>query len=397
MVLDKVDASFRRLRKSDIEIGEPISFTVHDAGGTLVLEKGYVVPSEALCIRLVNKKVYVRAGTNQRSTSSEKTNLDYHLASEKQLCTPFEWLGGQYQLLETIYQEISDNPDHRTAGKIKLLAERIYRIGDKYHDGLLAAIHLWQGESYSHIKAFHVATLCDALGKRAGIGRDERISLICAGLTHDAAMWQLQDEIQTREEPLTEEQWQKIKSHPSDGIKILQKMGAADRTWVQAVWCHHERLNGSGYSRGLKEKDIGQPARILAIADTFAAMVRPRGDRAQRMPKDALRDIFLSRGEEIDGTLAQFFIKELGMFPPGSACQLATGEVGIATGPGANAASPDVEVIINAAGHPMKRAEYRDTCSKGYGVVALVPTPEHPDLQALLKKMWPKVPKNVGI
>ncbi len=389
MVLDKVSEKFRRLDEDDIEVGKPMPYSVHDENGALLLKKGYIVKSAGQCARLANQKVYIQAASKKRRHAAVKGG--------EERCTPFEWLGIHYQLLEVVFQEIADKPNHETAVKIRLLAERIHLVCDKYHDGLLAAIHLWQGDSYSHIKAFHVAALCDALGKRIGLRRDERVSLICAGLTHDAAMWQLQDEIQTREEPLTDDQWKQIKSHPSDGIKILQQMGAADRTWVQAVWCHHERLNGSGYSRGIKEKDIGQPARILAIADTFAAMVRPRGDREQRLPKDALRDIFLSRGEEIDGTLAQFFIKELGMFPPGSACQLATGEVGIATGAGANAASPDVEVIIDAAGNPMKRAEYRDTCSKGYGVVELVPTPAHPDLQALLKKMWPKVPKSAGI
>ncbi|WP_207061349.1 HD-GYP domain-containing protein [Motiliproteus sp. SC1-56] len=386
---------YRRLREQDIEIGQPLRHSVHSETGALLLKKGYVIKDEVQRNKLVNQKVYIYASPDKPGSAAYRSGLA-RAQQEKEsdrLVDVFEWVESHYGLLAIIYQEFARGPDETTRAKVNLLAERIHRAAEKHHDGLLAAIHLAEGKAYSHIKAFHVAVLCEVLGTRIGIGPAQRVSLVAAGLTHDVGMWQLQDELQLREEPLTDEQWQQIRKHPTTTVALLKKAGVVDPTWLQAVQQHHERLNGSGYPQGLKENQIAQVARVLAVADTFAAMVRQRGDRDKRLPKEALRDIFLSRGEEIDGTLAQLFIKELGMFPPGSACRLVSGEIGIAVGPGTSAAAPDVEVIFDHDGQPMKRAVLRDTTSKGFAVREIVPLPEHPARQALLAKMWDKVPK----
>jgi HD-GYP domain-containing protein (c-di-GMP phosphodiesterase class II) len=304
----------------------------------------------------------------------------------------FEWVETHYKLLSDVYVRFED-PDAQSHTKIQILAERILILSEKHSDGLLAAVQLATDKVYSHIKALHVALLCEALGRRAELSRTQRLSVIAAGLTSDIAMWQLQEEIRSREEPLTDEQWQNVRSHPERGVKMLKQIGVRDPLWLKVVEQHHERLNGSGYPLKLEGDQVHQAARILAVADTFAAMVRPRGDRAQRMPKEAMRDLFLSRGDEIDATLAQLFIKELGLFPPGSAVRLISGEVGIVTGVGTNATSPDVEVIIDDQLRCLKRPAYRDTTQNNYTVAEMIERPDHPDLDTLLAKMWPKLAK----
>ena len=108
-----------------------------------------------------------------------------------------------------------------------------------------------------------------------------------------------------------------------------------------------------------------------------------------------MRDLFLSRGEEIDSTLAQLFIKEMGLFPPGSGVRLASGEMGIVTGVGNNASNPDVEVVFDATGSPLKRQVYRDTTEKKYSVIEMIIMPEHPWLDEMLPNIWPKLAKRI--
>ncbi len=383
-----MEKKYRHLTANDVVVGKPLPFSVHDDSGTLLLRKGYVVESERQKTLLVNKKVYISSAAAS-AVSRSGTASTYEKPAT---ISVFEWVDSHYQLLSDVYLHF-DEPGAQSIKKIQILAERIQRLSEKNSDGLLAAVQLAQGKVYSHIKALHVGLLCEALGRRAELPRMQRLSTIAAGLTSDLAMWQLQEEIRSREEPLTDEQWQHIRSHPQRGVQLLTNAGVRDAVWLKAVEQHHERLNGSGYPGKLEGDQVHQSARILAVADTFSAMVRPRGDRAQRMPKEAMRDLFLSRGEEIDAMLAQLFIKELGMFPPGSAVRLISGEIGIVTGAGRNASSPDVEVVIDVNQNMLKRSVYRDTTQKNFNVSELIDRPAHPDLNKLLAQMWSGVPK----
>ena len=389
-----VDQAFRRLTDEDVIVGQQLKLSVYDESGTLLLRKGYIVASERQKQILLNKKVFISTVEEQ-----EKSSPKLHAVRAKKeaaTVTVFEWVEIHYQLLVDVYQNF-EAPGFDGRKKLMILAERVVRLSEKHSDGLLAAVQLASDKTYSFIKALHVALLCDALGGRMGLNASQRLPLVAAGLTHDIGMWQLQEEIRDRSEPPSDEQWKQIRSHPARGVEMLKQAGVLDPLWLKTVAQHHERLNGSGYPLKLAGDKVSQPARILAVADTFAAMVRPRGDRDKRMPKDAMRDLFLSRGEEIDATLAQLFIKEIGLFPPGSAVQLINGEIGVVTGAGNNASSPDVEVVIDAAGRPLKRAVYRDSTQRSYAVAEMVGAIEHPGLNDLLPKMWSAVVKRGAV
>lgn len=383
-----MDKKYRRLTARDIIVGKPLAFAVHDDSGTLLLRKGYVVDSERQKTLLINRKVF----TSHAEVTSASLRAVAAKHEKPTTISVFEWVNSHYELLSDVYLRF-DEPGAQSVKKIQILAERILRLSESHSDGLLAAVQLTQGKVYSHIKALHVGLLCEALGQRAQLSRPQRLSTIAAGLTSDLAMWQLQEQIRDRQEPLTDTQWQHIRSHTERGVKLLRDAGVRDQLWLKAVAQHHERLNGTGYPDKLEGDQIHQSARILAVVDIFAAMVRPRGDRAQRMPKEAMRDLFLSRGDEIDGTLAQLFIKELGLFPPGSAVRLITGDIAIVTGAGHSASCPDVEVVIDAQNNPLKCTIYRDTSQKNYNVSEMVDRPEHPELEQVLPKMWPGVSK----
>ncbi|MEH6471877.1 MAG: HD domain-containing phosphohydrolase, partial [Halopseudomonas sp.] len=329
-----------------------MALSVYDATDTLLLKKGQIVASEHQKERLLNQKVFISLVEESSKTEAKKRREDHRPEKNAATISVFEWVEAHYQLISDVYHHF-DDPGAQSCKKVQVLAERILRFSEKHSDGLLAAVQLATDKVYSHIKALHVGLLCEALGHRAGLSSSQRLSLIAAGLTHDLGMWQMQEKLRTRQEPLTDEQWTHIRSHPQRGTQLLQKAGVLNAVWLQTIEQHHERLNGSGYPKGLAGDKICQTARIVAVADTFAAMVRTRGDRDQRMPKDAMRDLFMSRGEEIDGMLAQLFIKELGLFPPGSSVRLVTGEIGIVTGAGNNASSPDVEVVVDAQGRPL--------------------------------------------
>lgn len=181
-------------------------------------------------------------------------------------------------------------------------------------------------------------------------------------------MLELQDKLHNQKEPLTEHQLREIRQHPDNGEKLLRAAGVDDPLWLRIVRQHHERNDGSGYCEGLRGDAIIEEAKLLALVDIYSAMVSPRAYRAEMQAKEVLRDLFLSRGKSIDDHLCMVFIKEMGIYPPGSFVRLVNGEVAVVIRRGNSATSPLVSSVLSPRGGLYIKPLRRDTSQKGYAI-----------------------------
>lgn len=126
-----------------------------------------------------------------------------------------------------------------------------------------------------------VAQLAVAIGEQMGLNPDRLEGLRLAALLHDIGKLAIPLDVLTKIGTLTPEEMELIHSHPRVGYAILKEVHFR---WpvAEAVYQHHERLDGSGYPRGLKAEQILLEARILAVADVVEAM------SASRPYRDAL-------------------------------------------------------------------------------------------------------------
>lgn len=108
------------------------------------------------------------------------------------------------------------------------------------------------------------------------INRKDLANLATGLLTHDIGMSKIPQFFLTRPGPLKNEEREKILLHPLQSAKIMQKMDLSANEVLQACFEHHERLDGSGYPQKLKANQIKQISRIVAIADSFSAMISKR-------------------------------------------------------------------------------------------------------------------------
>jgi len=120
-----------------------------------------------------------------------------------------------------------------------------------------------------------------------------------AGLIHDLGKVTIPAEILSKPRKLTETELSIIKNHPKVAYNILRRI---DFPWPVAdiVLQHHEYLDGSGYSQGLKEKDILLEARILTVADIVEAMASHRPYRPALGIDKALDEIKFGKGTRFD-------------------------------------------------------------------------------------------------
>lgn len=130
-------------------------------------------------------------------------------------------------------------------------------------------------DTYEHTS--RVGWLSMALAKTMGEPEDEVLSLGLAAPLHDIGKIGVPDSILLKPGSLTDREWEIMKQHPIFGWKLLSRFSSGVlMTAASVALNHHERWDGSGYPKGLKGEEIPLYGRIVAVADSFDAMVSPR-------------------------------------------------------------------------------------------------------------------------
>lgn len=163
-------------------------------------------------------------------------------------------------------------------------------------------------DAYTESHCLHLAEMSLALGVRMGLeqGRLDRLNF--GGLLHDIGKIAVPDAILSKPGTLTDREYDQMKAHASIGEGILERIGSlADVAPV--VGQHHERLDGSGYPRGLSGEEILLEARILAVVDTFDAMTTARPYRAALPWTRAIEEISSGAGTLFDPEVADVFLR----------------------------------------------------------------------------------------
>lgn len=145
-------------------------------------------------------------------------------------------------------------------------------------------------DPYTAGHQFRVAELAEAIGRELGFDADRQNAVRIAGLLHDIGKVYVPAELLTRPGRITENEFRLIKDHPVVGYRILEKV---EFRWPVAEYVlqHHERMDGSGYPRGLQGDDIALEARIISVADVVEAMSSHRPYRPSLGIEAALQEV----------------------------------------------------------------------------------------------------------
>jgi HD domain len=133
-----------------------------------------------------------------------------------------------------------------------------------------------------------VATLAVVVGEQLGLSPARLRTLAIGGLLHDIGKLSLPDAILQKPGALDDAEYDVVKLHPERGYELLNELGGFDSTVTRLVLDHHERLDGSGYPRGLNGGELDVSTRILAVCDVYDALVSPRVYRPAWPQEDAL-------------------------------------------------------------------------------------------------------------
>lgn len=151
-----------------------------------------------------------------------------------------------------------------------------------------------------------VARYAERLARSLSLPEEEVERVRIAALLRDVGEVGVAESILNKAAPLSDEEWRELQRHPEIGARIV---GAAQLGRVgEWILSHHERPDGSGYPRGLREHQIPLEGRILAVADAYAAMTADRPYRQRFSPKRAKAELQARAGSQFDHDVVEAFL-----------------------------------------------------------------------------------------
>ncbi len=153
-----------------------------------------------------------------------------------------------------------------------------------------------------------VALLAKELAEEMQLSPEDVEMIHVAGLFHDVGKIGIPDSILLKNGPLTNEEFQTIKGHPAEGERIIASY-APFKQLLSIVKGHHERYNGTGYPDGLAGENICLGARVIAVADSFDAMMSNRTYRRGLGFDKTLEELVKGKGTQFDPAIVDTFLK----------------------------------------------------------------------------------------
>ena len=190
---------------------------------------------------------------------------------------------------------------------------------------LISALHSYDEYTFQH--SIGVGLLASRIGAWLGLSDEACQDLLLAGALHDIGKCLVDDRILNKPGRLTPEEFEEIKHHAAFGGQILRTAGLREEI-VMTACNHHERMNGSGYPRGLAGEEIDLYSRIVGVADVFHAMTSTRVYRGAQSVYRVLDELLRGAFGELDPQVVLVFVRQMTAFFIGNQVRLCDGTVG---------------------------------------------------------------------
>lgn len=196
-------------------------------------------------------------------------------------------------------------------------------------DAMVMLLNLNASDEYLYYHSVNVCILSTVLGQAYGYSRDELMTLGLGALLHDIGKTKLPSRLLQKPGKLTEEEFELVKKHSEYGYMMLKDEPNVPLLSAHVAYQHHERLDGTGYPRGIAGDNIHEYARWVGLVDSYDAMTSARSYRPPMLPHEAMEIIYTCSGTLYEKSKIELFRDKIAIYPLGIIVQLSTGESGV--------------------------------------------------------------------
>jgi HD-GYP domain-containing protein (c-di-GMP phosphodiesterase class II) len=172
-----------------------------------------------------------------------------------------------------LWRSAQSRPLAGDLGAAELVASEEAFLGSQVRALMLA---LGEKDTYTEEHTRRVAMRSAQVGEELGLAATRLRSLAVGGLLHDIGKLSIPDEILKKPGPLSHAEFDVVKEHPERGRRLLRELGGFGNGALRLVRDHHERLDGSGYPRGVPGRELDLDTRILIVCDVYDSLVSQR-------------------------------------------------------------------------------------------------------------------------
>jgi len=282
------------IRKTIVKKGETIVGSVAQSGEPLIIHGRADISS------IKGRKKYEKVNSICVPLKTRKGVIGVINLNRKEDANPFT--EDNLKLLFTMANDVAFAIENAT------LYQNLHESYLSIIRALVSALELKDSHTRGHSEA--VTKYTAALAKKLKLSPQEIESIEVAAVLHDIGKIGVQESILNKSEKLDDEEWKEIKRHPEFSYKILKEVNFP---WdvKPIIYAHHERYDGKGYPAGLKGEKIPLGAKILAVADTFAAMTSDRAYRKGLSKEMAIEELKRVAGTQLDPELVKVFVEML--------------------------------------------------------------------------------------
>lgn len=215
-------------------------------------------------------------------------------------------------------------------------------------DAMTLLTQLKNKDEYTQQHSLNVCLLAILLGRYQKMSVIDLNNLGLCALLHDMGKMKVPLEILNKPGKLTDEEMQQMAAHTTWGRDIIMSARGVFPGAVDVAYGHHEKLDGSGYPRGIKAQGISQYTRMVAIVDAYDAITSDRVYQKGRLHLEAVNILTQSRETHFDSQFVIQFIDCIGIYPVGNLVEMSNGEVGVVIEKNShNKTKPKVLLLLN--------------------------------------------------
>ena len=199
------------------------------------------------------------------------------------------------------------------------------------------------------------------------LSQEEDGSLVRAALTMNVSIKALQDVMAAQKEPPSQVQLNQIDAHPREAVRMLRDAGVTDALWLETIAIHHDTLiPGVPLAQ---RSSAERTAKILQVVDRYTAAMSPRGSRAGRESKDAVRSaIVVAGGKGQHDEAGLVLMQVVGLYPAGTYVKIASGETALVLRQGLKPTEPYVATVLNRRDEPISEPRLLHTARAEHAV-----------------------------